>query len=97
MGYPEEQVQTNLTCVVAWSRRAGQGDTAAHSEVRSSTLTGYGMGPIPAEESKSCFGKAASEAVPLPINTFEGLTATLLFPTVDLGTKTLFSKRNKTK
>lgn len=95
LGYPEEQVQTNLTSLVAWSRRAGQGGTAAHSEVRSSTLTSYGMRPILAEESKSWFGKAALEVVPLPINTLRGLQPSCFFPLWILEQK-LFSV-NETK
>lgn len=97
LGYPAEQVQTNLTSLVAWSSRAGQGHTAVLSEVRSSALTSCGMEPIPAEESKvlvwlGCLGGCA-----LAHEHLEGLTTILFFPTVDLGTKTVFSKRNKAK
>ena len=96
MGYPEEQVQTNLTSLMAWSRRAGQRSTAIHNEVRSSKLTSSGMEPIPAEESRvlqGCLGGCA-----LAHQHLEGLTATLLFPTVDLGTKTkMFSVKKQSK
>lgn len=97
LGYPEEQVQPNLTSLVAWSRRAGQGDTAVLSEVRSSALTSYGMEPIPAEESKVLVWQGCLGGCALAQEHLEGLTAILVFLTVDLGTKTGFSKRNKAK
>lgn len=52
LSYPEEQVETNLTSLMAWSRRAGQRRTATHSEVRSSKLSSSGTEPAPTEESR---------------------------------------------
>lgn len=82
---------------MAWSRRAGQGDTAVHGEVRSSTLTNYGMEPILAEENKVLVWQGCLGGCALAHQHLEGLTAILFLPAVDLRTKTIFIKRNKAK